>query len=151
MSAWTNSAQWRPPQFGIFYPTEYVPFLAWLAPAAVGVLLVAVDKAVTDAIPAWPQSLDQLGLFGGYIAATLLFSPLWGFPAIVAIFLLRLLMLYGGLFGWASALIAGAIAGVAVPVVFGQNFWLIGPLYGAVTLWMQHAIYRAQYPSTFDA
>jgi hypothetical protein len=62
-----------------------------------------------------------------------------GSPAILAAVPLRGLLLSNGLFGWASALIAGAIAGLAIPLMLGQGLWLDGPLYGAVYLWMQWA------------
>lgn len=149
MSIWRSSAQWRPPQFGWFVPVEFVPFLAWLAPSVAGALLIAIDKAVAGGDVPWPQHLDQIGLFSGFFPATLLYAPLWGFPAMVAAFPLRLILLNNGWFGWASALIAGAIAGMAVPVVLGLNLSLVGPLYGANYLWMQYIIYKAQYPA-FD-
>lgn len=56
-----------------------------------------------------------------------------------------------GWFGWASAFIAGALAGTGVPIVLGQAFWPVGPLNGAACLWMQQIIYSARYPTTFDA
>ena len=114
-----------------------------------GVLLIVIDKAITGGSAQWPQHLDQLGLFSGYLSATLLYAPLWGFPAIVAAFPLRLILLNNGWFGWASALIAGAVAGIAVPVMLGQNVSLVGPLDGAGYLWMQYIVYKARYPA-FD-
>jgi hypothetical protein len=51
MSTWRSSAQWRPPQFGWFVPTEFPPFLAWLAPCALGALMIAADKIVRDGVP----------------------------------------------------------------------------------------------------
>jgi hypothetical protein len=128
---------------------EFVSSLAWLAPAVAGAFLIAIDKAATGGNVQWPQHLDQLGLFSGYFSATLLYAPLWGFPAIVAAFPLRLILLNNGWFGWASALIAGAIAGIAVPLMLGLNLSLVGPLYGANYLWMQHIIYKVRYPA-FD-
>jgi hypothetical protein len=151
MSAWTNSADWRPPQIGIFNPTEPVAGIAWVAPCALGALLLVADKIVTGTIPAWPQAPDQIGLFHGYLAATLIWSPLWGLPAVIGALLLRLILLSNGWFGWASALIAGALGGIAVPPVMGLNYWLIGPLYGAAFLWLQQVIYSARYPTTFNA
>ena len=73
-----------------------------------------------------------------------------GFPAILAAVPLRGHLLRNGLFGWGSALIVGAIAGLAIPLMLGQRLWLDGRLYGAVYLWMQYAIYRARYPAAFD-
>lgn len=151
MPAWRNSAQWRPPQFGIFHPTELVPFLVWLAPPVLGVFMMIFTKLATGNVPPTPERLDQLGVFGGYLSSTLLWSPLWSFPAILAMFASRLIMLNMGWFGWASAIAAGAVSGLAVPIMLGWNFWLTGPLYGATTLWMQQAIYRGQYPASFDA
>jgi hypothetical protein len=150
MSTWRSSAQWRPRQFGWFVPTEFPPFAAWLTPCAIGAVMIAADKIVSGGIPPWPERLDQLGLFGGYYLVTLLYSPLWGFPAILAAVPLRGLLLSNGLFGWASALIAGAIAGLAIPLMLGQGLWLDGPLYGAVYLWVQYAIYRARNPAAFN-
>ncbi len=124
--------------------------MAWLTPCAIGAVMIAADKIVSGSIPPWPERLDQLGLFGGYRVVTLLYSPLWGFPAILAAVPLRGLLLSNGLFGWASALIAGAIAGLAIPLMLGQRLWLEGPLYGAVYLWMQYIIYRARYPAAFS-
>jgi hypothetical protein len=129
---------------------EFVSFLIWLAPAVAGAFLIAIGKAATGGNVQWPQHLDQLGLFSGHLSATLLYAPLWGFPAIVAAFPLRLILLNNGWFGWASALIAGAIAGIAVPVMLGLNLSPVGPLYGANYLWMQYIIYKARYPA-FDA
>jgi hypothetical protein len=151
MPAWRNSAQWRPPQFGILHPTELVPFLVWLMPAGLGILLMILEKASTGSFPSAPERLDQLGLFGGHLPSTLLWSPLWGFPAVLAMAASRLVLLNMGWFGWASALAAGALSGLAVPVMLGQTFWVIGPLYGAAALWMQQAIYRSQDPASFDA
>ncbi len=124
--------------------------MAWLAPCAIGALMIAADKIVSDAIPPWPERLDQIGLFSRYCLATLLYSPLWGFPAILAAVPLRGILLGNGLFGWGSALIAGAIAGLATPLMLGPRLWLDGPLYGAVYLAMQYIIYRARYPAAFD-
>jgi hypothetical protein len=146
MSTWRSSAQWRPRQFGWFVPTEFPPFVAWLTPCATGALMMIF----TGAIPPWPERLDQLGLFGGYFLVTLLYSPLSGFPAILAAVPLRGILLSNGLFGWTSVLIAGATAGLAIPLMLGQRLWLDGPLYGAVYLWVQYAIYRARYPAAFD-
>jgi hypothetical protein len=112
--------------------------------------MIASDRIVSGGIPPWPQRLDQLGLFSGYFLATLLYSPLWGFPAILAAVPLRGILLSNGLFGWASASIAGAIAGLAIPLMLGPRLWLDGPLYGAVYLSMQYIIYRALYPAAFD-
>jgi hypothetical protein len=111
--------------------------------------LIAIDKALAGDSSRWPQHLDQLGLLSGYLSATLLYAPLWGVPAIVAALPLRLLLLNKGCFGWASALIAGAIAGIAVSLMLGRHLSLVGPLYGANYLWMQHIIYKARYPA-FD-
>ena len=124
--------------------------MAWLTPCATGALMIAAVKIFTGGVPSWPERLDQLGLFGGYHLVTLLYSPLWGFPAILTAVPLRGLLLSNGLFGWASALIAGAIAGLAIPLMLGQRLWLDGPLYGAVYLWVQYAIYCARYPAAFD-
>lgn len=151
MPAWRNSPEWRPPQFGILHPTELVPFLVWLAPPALGVLVMILGKITTGSPPPPPDRLDQLGAFDGYLSSTLLWSPLWSFPAIIAMFASRLILLKMGWFGWASAIGAGALSGLAVPIMLGQNFWLMGPLYGAATLWMQQAIYRILCPTSFDA
>jgi hypothetical protein len=124
--------------------------VAWLTPCAIGALLIATDKIARGGVPASPERVDQLGLFGGYCLATLLYSPLWGFPAILAAVPVRGLLLTNGLFGWASALIAGAIAGLAIPLMLGHKLWLDGPLYGAVYLWMQYALYRTRYPAAFN-
>lgn len=151
MSAWRNSADWRPPQYGWFVPAEFPPFVAWLVPCALGVLLFVFGKALSGETPAWPQRLDQLGLFGGYGVATLLYSPMWGLPAVLAALALRLLLLSNGWFGWASALVTGAIAGLAVPFLLRQGLWLEGPLYGAAFLSIQNVIYSAWYPASFKA
>ena len=151
MPAWRNSAQWRPPQFGIFVPAEFVPFLAWLLPGALGLLLLILETVITGSTPSAPERLSQLGIFEGYLAWTLIWSPLWSFPGIMAMFALRWILLTVGGFGWASAVVAGALAGITVPIVMGQNFWLAGPIYCATTLWMQQAIYRIRYRSAFDA
>ena len=63
---------------------EFPPFVAWLTPCAVGAVMIAADTIVSGGVPPWPERLDQLGLFGGYCLVTLLYSPLWGFPAILA-------------------------------------------------------------------
>lgn len=124
--------------------------LAWVIPMMIGVCLIVVDKAFTGSMPPWPQTLDQAGLFNRYFPATLIWAPLWGFPAVVVgLFPLRQILIVKGWFGWASALAAGALAGIAVPVVFGPSYWLIGPLYGAGFLWIQQAIFKARYPATF--
>jgi hypothetical protein len=150
MSTWRSSAQWRPRQFGWFVPTEFPHFVAWLTPCVIGAFMIAGDKIVRAGIPPWPERLEQLGLFGDYCLVTLLYSPLWGFPAILAAVPLRELLLSNGLFGWASALLTGAIAGLAIPLMLGQRLWLDGPLCGAVYLWVQYAIYRARYPAAFN-
>ena len=146
MSAWSSSSDWRPPQVGIFTPAEIMPALVCLAPCVAGVLLIVAEKRFAGA---WQQQLDHFGLFGGSFADTLLWAPVWGFPAIAAGLLLRLVLLKQGWFGWASALIAGAIGGIAVPAVMGSSLWLAGPLYGAFVLWLQQVIYKAQYADTF--
>lgn len=150
MSAWTNSAQWRPSQYGIFTPTEWVPFVACLVPSAAGLLLTVIEKSPGGGA-GWLHQLDRLAPLGGSLAATLTWSPVWGFPALVASLAIRLILLSQGWFGWASALIAGTIAGIAVLLVAGPNYWLAGPLYGAFTFWLQQVIYRARFPDTFDA
>jgi hypothetical protein len=148
MSTWRSSAQWRPPTFGWFVPTEFPPFLA---PCAIGALLLALEAVAGDAAPSWPQRLDELGLFGGHAySATLLYSPLWGFPAVLAAVPLRGLLMSRGRFGWGSALVGGAVAGLAIPLMLGRTLWLDGPLYGAVYLSAQSLIYRMLYPDAFD-
>ena len=98
------------------------------------------------------ERLDQLGLFGGYCLATLLYSPLWGFPAVLAAVPLRGLLLSNGRFGWASALIAGAVAGLAIPLMLGRRLWLDGPLYGAVYLCGRNTRFTALlHPAAFNA
>ncbi len=89
MSTWRSSAQWRPRQFGWFVPTEFPPFVAWLTPCAIGAVMIAADKIFMGGVPPWPERLAQLGFFGGYRLVTLLYSPLWGFPAILAAVPLR--------------------------------------------------------------
>jgi hypothetical protein len=148
-SLWRNSNLWRPPQFGIFHPAEWVPFLTWLAPAALGVLLLICQRTVLGISPSSPEHLAQFGVLNGYLSWTLLWSPLWGFPAIAVSLALRWVLLITGRFGLASAIIGGAASGIAVPIMLGRNFILAGPLYGALTLWMQQAIYKFQYPETF--
>jgi hypothetical protein len=96
-----------------------------------------------DGVSALRERLDQIGLFGGYFLVTLLYSPLWGFPAILAAVPVRAILLSNGLFGWASALIAGAIAGLAIPLMLGERLRLEGPLYGAVYLWV-HTLFTAR-------
>ena len=150
MPAWHNSPQWRPPPFGPWNRKDITPFLAWLAPGAIGAVLMVSQKAVTGSFPPAPEQLDQLGLFGEHFAATLLWSPLWGFPAVVAALPALWIMLRGGWFGWASALVAGAVAGITVPIIFGWNYALLGPLYGAAYLWVARTIYKAREPATFD-
>lgn len=150
MSAWSNSAQWRPPQFGIFTPTEWVPFAAYLVPCATGILLAAVEKAAGGSV-GWPQQLGQMAPLGGSLSATLIWSPVWGLPGFIASMVIRLILLSQGWFGWASALVAGAIGGIAVPLFMGPNYWLVGPLFGALAFWLQQVIYRGQFPDTFDA
>lgn len=149
MATWSNSAQWRPTQYGVFTPTEWVPFAACLVPSVAGLVLVAVEKQAGGSA-GWLHQLDQLAPLGS-MSATLLWAPVWGLPALVASLAIRLILLFQGWFGWASALVAGAIAGIAVPVVVGPSYWLAGPLFGAFTLWLQQVIYRAQFPDTFDA
>jgi hypothetical protein len=151
MSAWRNASQWRPRQFGIAMPAELVPFLAWIAPAALGALLLLAALSATGHLPPAPERLDQLGISGSALPWTLVWSPIWSLPVVIAMLALRLALLLTGRFGWASALVAGAIAGTAAPLFLGTNFWLIGPLYGAITLWMQQAIYRAIAGNAFDA
>ena len=152
MSTWRSSAQWRPRQFGWFVSTEFPPFVAWLTPCAIGAVMIAADTIVSGGVPPWPERLDQLGLFGGYCLVTLLYSPLWGFPAILAAVPLRGILLSNGLFGWASALIAGAVSGAGDTAHAWAKFVAAsGPLYGAVYLWIQFAIYRARYPAAFSA
>jgi hypothetical protein len=124
-------------------------YLAWLAPGALGAVLMIFQKIATGSFPS--SQFDQLGLFGGHFSATLLWSPLWGFPAVIAALPVLWILLACGWFGWASAFIGGAVAGVAVPVVLGPSYALIGPLYGAVCLWTVRALYKARYPTTFDA
>ena len=150
MSTWRSSAQWRPRQFGWFVPTEFPPFVAWLALCATGALILAAEKIFTGGAPRWPERLDQIGLFGGYFLVTLLYSPLWGFPAILAAVPLRGILLSNGLFGWASALIAGAIAGLAIPLMLGQRLWLDGPPLRRRSTCAQYAIYRARNPAAFE-
>ena len=151
MPAWRNSPQWRPPPFGPWNRKDITPFLAWLAPGALGAVLMASEKAVTGSFPPAPERLDQLGLFGAHVSATLLWSPLWGFPAVIAALPVLWILLRCGWFGWASALIGGAVAGIAVPIVLGESYSLVGPLFGAVFLWAERAIYQARDPATFDA
>ena len=151
MSAWCNSTDWRPPSYSVWNRKDVVPFVGWLAPAAVGALLIAFDKAVTGSVPPWPHQLDQLGLLGGHASVTLLYAPLWGFPAAIVILPILWILLSQGWFGWATALIGGGIAGIAVPLLLGHNLWLAGPLYGAANLWTQRMIHKARYPDTFDA
>jgi len=150
MSMWRSSQSWQPPQFGWSHPAEWPPFIAWLAPAALGVLVMVAGRASDGAFPGHAGRLEQLGVFGDYWASTLLYSPLWGFPAILAAFPLRALLISSGLFGWASALLAGALAGLAVPVLLGAGLWLDGLLYGASYLGVQYLIYRALYGAEFS-
>jgi hypothetical protein len=149
-SAWRNSAAWRPPQFGISHPAESVPFLIWLAPAALGILLLLCLRGFAGEPLPPPERLAQLGTQNGYLVWTLVWSPLWSFPAVVTMLALRWVLIVRGWFGWGSALVAGAVSGIAVPVLLGRNFVLAGPLYGAAALWMQQAVYRARYPDSFD-
>ncbi len=150
MSTWRSSAQWRPPRFGWFVPTEFPPFVAWLTPFAMGVVVIAVDRIMAGDIAPWPERFDQIGLFRGFWAATLVYSPLWGFPAIVAAIPVREALLSNGWFGWASALAGGAVAGLAIPIFLGRGLWLDGPLYGAVYLSVQSILYSAIYPAKFE-
>jgi hypothetical protein len=150
MSAWRNSARWRPPQFGITMPAEFVPFLIWILPSALGLVLIVLEQIATGQSSPIPERIEQLGIFQGHLAWTLVWSPLWSFPGVLAMFALRLILLTTGRFGWASALLAGAASGMAVPIMLGSNFWLAGPLHGAASLFMHQAIHRARDPSAFD-
>jgi hypothetical protein len=151
MSTWRSSPGWHPPQFGWFVPTDAAPFFAWLAPAAAGALWMAGSMTLGGALPVQSDHLAQLGLPGSYWSATLLYSPLWGFPAVLTGLVVRALLLRQGWFGWASALILGAVAGLAAPMMLGANLWLAGPLYGATFLWVQYAIFKMRYGPRFDA
>ena len=150
MSMWRSPARWRPSQFGWLMPAELPPFAAWLLPGAVGVLAMLATRASGGSFPSQPEHLDQLSLLGPYWVTTLLYAPLWGLPAMLAALLLRGVLLSQGWFGWASALLAGAAAGIAVPLLLGMNLWLDGPLYGAAFLWLQHVMYRLLHGSEID-
>ena len=139
---WRSPARWRPAQFSWLMPAEFAPFAAWLLPGVAGLLAMLVSKMMTGQFPAQPERLAQLSLFGEYWHTMLLYSPLWGFPAVVAAIVLRGVLLSAGYFGWASAILAGLAAGLAVPLLMGRNFWIAGPSYGAAFLLVQHLIYR---------
>jgi hypothetical protein len=116
-----------------------------------GVLFLILQNVITGHLHPSPDHLSQLGGVDEYLAWTLLWSPLWGFPAVIAMLAPRWVLLMNGWFGWASAIIAGALSGIAVPIMLGRNFALAGPLYGAVTLWAQQVIYRFRYSDSFNA
>ena len=149
MSTRRSSGQ-RPPTFGWFVPTEFPPFVAWLAPCAIGIFLMAAQRANAEGAVAWPDRLDQLGILGAFPAATLVYSPILGFPGIVAAIPVREMLLSKGWFGWASALFGGAAAGLAIPIFVGHGLWLDGPLYGAVYLSVQSILGHALYPARDD-
>lgn len=142
MAVWRSSEQWQPRQFGWLMPAELPPFVAWLLPGIFGGLALLASRNADGSLGTAPESLSQLGLLNAYWTWTLLYTPLWGFPAVIAALPLRGILLAQGWFGWASALLSGALAGVAVPLMLGDNFWIAGPLYGAAFLWVQHVIYR---------
>lgn len=147
MSMWRSSEEWRPRQFGWMVPAELPPFIAWLLPSVVGGLALLASRRTEVLFVASPERLSQLGFFDGYWAWTLLYAPLWGFPAIIAALPVRGILLSQGLFGWASAALAGLLAGLAIPLIFGSNFWLVGPAYGAAFLLVQYFIYLGAYGS----
>ena len=151
MSMWRSSQSWQPKQFGWSHPAEWPPFVAWLAPASLGLLGMIAGGSPDGTSPELPTRVGQLGLFGDYWISTLLYSPLWGFPAILAAFPLRAMLINSGLFGWASALLAGALAGLAVPALFGLGLLLDGLLYGAAYLGVQYLIYSALHGADFSA
>ena len=151
MSAWKSSAKWRPPQVGLFVPGEVAPFLIWIGPAALGLVWIVFAEAATGRAPPSPTGMGELGALDGTFAWTLVWSPLWSFPAVLAMLATRWILLTMGWFGWASAIAVGALSGLAAPIMLGRNFWLVGPVYGAATLWMQQAIYSALYPHSFEA
>lgn len=150
MSMWRSSRSWQPRQFGWSHPAEWPPFVAWLAPAGLGVLGMIASGVANGASLEFASRLEQLGLLGSYCVFTLILSPLWGFPAILAAFPLRAILISSGLFGWASALLAGALAGLAVPVLFGVGLLLDGMLYGAAYLGVQYMIYSALHGADFS-
>ena len=99
MSMWRSSQSWQPKQFGWSHPAEWPPFVAWLAPASLGLLGMIAGGSPDGTSPELPTRVGQLGLFGDYWISTLLYSPLWGFPAILAAFPLRAMLINSGLFG----------------------------------------------------
>jgi hypothetical protein len=150
MSAWRSSSQWRPPQFGWATPAEFTPFAAWITPAALGVGLLALAGITSGHLPEAPDRLRDLGIFNGNLAWTLIWSPLWSFPGVLALLLLRWILIRTGCFGWASAVAGGALSGLTIPLMLGENFWLAGPAICAINLGLQQLVYSLQDPDAFN-
>jgi len=125
---------------------------AWLAPFGVGIsaillgpilLLPLLSGMLPDA------GLDYLRLLSWVVATALFISPAFTWIGLLVLLLLSVPMLALGRFGWLSAIIAGAAAGLLATGLLGGMGAAIGPVFGAGAALVFRAVLKARRPELF--